>query len=154
MNEAVTGRCVRMSWSALSDSGMCSVRSDSVCGRVGARSMTDTTCVIPSLVSCSSSRAMKRSVRYNRGSTSLATCMSPRSLKAVVSSTDLLCGGNEGCSTVRVGSKGWKRASYEERDKDTWGGGTTARKLHPNSAKRGFSIPVACNFGGRYRNWS
>jgi hypothetical protein len=61
-----------MSWSALSDSGICSVRSDCVCGSVGARSMTETTWVIPRLVSCDSSRAVKRSVRYNRGSTSLA----------------------------------------------------------------------------------
>jgi hypothetical protein len=72
MNEVATGRCVRMSWSALSDSGICSVRSDCVCGRVGAHSRTETTWVIPRLVSCASSRAVKRSVRYNRGSTSLA----------------------------------------------------------------------------------
>jgi hypothetical protein len=45
MNEAVTGRCVRMSWSELSDSGICSVWSDCVCGRVGASSMTETTWV-------------------------------------------------------------------------------------------------------------
>jgi len=74
MNEVATGRCVRMSWSELSDSGICSVRSDCVCGRVGGRSMTETTWVIPRLVSCVSSRAVKRSVRYNRGSTSLAMC--------------------------------------------------------------------------------
>jgi len=76
MNEVATGRCVRISWSALSDSGICSVRSDCDCGRVGACSMTETTWVIPRLVSCASSRAVKRSVRYNRGSTSLA--ISPR----------------------------------------------------------------------------
>ena len=63
-----------MSWSELSDSGICSVRSDCVCGRIGARSMTETTWVIPRLVSCASSRAVKRSVRYSRGSTSLAMC--------------------------------------------------------------------------------
>ena len=76
MNEVATGRCVRMSWSALSDSGICSVRSDCVGGRVGAHSRTETMWVIPRLVSCASSRAVKRSVRYNRGSTSLA--MYPR----------------------------------------------------------------------------
>lgn len=74
MNEVVTGRCVRISWSMLSDSGICSVRSDCVWGRVGAHSMTETTWVIPRLESCVSSRAVKRSVRYNRGTTSLAMC--------------------------------------------------------------------------------
>jgi hypothetical protein len=78
MNEVVTGRCVRMSWFASSDSGICSVRSDCVCGRIGANSMTETMWVIPRLVSCASSRAVKRSVRYNRGSTSLAVCPRPK----------------------------------------------------------------------------
>jgi hypothetical protein len=63
-----------MSWSELSDSGICSVRSDCVGGSVGASSMTETMWVIPRLVSCASSRAVKRSVRNNRGSTSLAVC--------------------------------------------------------------------------------
>lgn len=74
MNEVAAGRCVRMSSSALSDRGICSVRSDCVCGKVGGHSMTEMTWVIPRLVSCVSSRAVKRSVRYNRGSTSLAMC--------------------------------------------------------------------------------
>ena len=63
-----------MSWSALSDSGICSVRSDRVSGKVGSNSMTEMTWVIPRLVSCASSHAVTRFVRYNRGSTSLAIC--------------------------------------------------------------------------------
>jgi hypothetical protein len=77
MNEVATGKCVRMSSSGSSDSGICSIRSDRVCERVGALSMTETTWVIPRLVSCASSCAVKMSVRNNRGTTSLAAC--PRS---------------------------------------------------------------------------
>jgi len=76
MKEVVAGRCARISWSELSDSGIWSVWSECVCGRFGGCSMTETMWVIPRLVSCASSRAVKRSVRYKRGSTSLA--MGPR----------------------------------------------------------------------------
>ena len=78
MNDVVTGKCARMSWSELSDSGICSVRRDRVCGNFGAFSMTETTWVIPSSVSCVSSRAVKASVRYRRGTTSLAVRLRPK----------------------------------------------------------------------------
>ena len=78
MNDVVTGRCARMSWSELSDSGIWSVRRDRVCGNFGAFSMTETTWVIPSSVSCVSSRAVKASVRYRRGTTSLAVRLRPK----------------------------------------------------------------------------
>lgn len=81
MNDVVTGRCARMSWSELSDSGMCSVRRECASGNFGGRSKTETTWVIPSSESSDSSRAVKRSVRYKRGSTSLAVIPRPTDVR-------------------------------------------------------------------------
>jgi hypothetical protein len=95
MNDVVTGRCVRMSWSKLSDSGTCSVRRGRVCGNFGASSMTETTWVIPSSESCDSSRAVKRSVRNKRGSTSLAVrpCDGRRPLRCCAAARRDVCHG-------------------------------------------------------------
>jgi hypothetical protein len=49
------------------------VRSGCEDGNVGALSMADTTCVIPSCASCVASFAVARQVRYRRGATLLAT---------------------------------------------------------------------------------
>lgn len=109
MNDVVTGRCVRMSWSKLSDSGMCSVRRDLVCGNFGACSMTETTWVIPSSESCDSSRAVKRSVRNRRGSTSLAVrpCDGRRPLRCCAAARRDVChGGVLNESMVEGGREG------------------------------------------------
>jgi hypothetical protein len=95
MNDVVAGKCVRTSWSELSDSGMCSVRRGSVSGNFGACSMTETTWVIPSSESCVSSRAVKRSVRNKRGSTSLAVrpCNGRRPLRCCAAARRDVCHG-------------------------------------------------------------
>jgi len=63
INDVVAGRCARMSSYALSERGICNVRSKCVSGNTGASSRTEITWVIPRVESWVSLRAVKRSVR-------------------------------------------------------------------------------------------
>ena len=75
MKDVVVGRCARMSSSSQSNRETPSIRRGKMDGNVDAFLMTEMTWVIPRLAGWTTSLAVARHVRYNRGAILLATLL-------------------------------------------------------------------------------